>query len=312
MTIRRIALVTMIVSYFLIVFGGYVASSESGMGCGPEWPFCNGEIIPSLQGETLIEFTHRVIGAVLVILSLWLFFQVLRSTNGRKIRLAAYWMISTLAVQVLFGAIVVWLDLPTFMIAAHLIVAMAYLYCVIFIWRAALNSDSRTGRPHYRSDQIFRNMMVHIDILIGLLVVTIALGAYIKHNHYGLACEWVACGESLLPTNWGQLLQTLHRVFALGSAMYTLVLVFWGYTNGISKNICIRLKLVSFMMLLQLAIGVMTILSFIDLRWALVHMAAGTLLLATIFETKIFLQFYDYPIYSNFISRNHHNGHRIG
>ena len=34
-TIKRIALLSIIVTYFLIVFGGYVASSESGMGCGP-------------------------------------------------------------------------------------------------------------------------------------------------------------------------------------------------------------------------------------------------------------------------------------
>ncbi|MFT4416752.1 COX15/CtaA family protein [Fredinandcohnia humi] len=64
MRIRSLCLVTIFIAYFLIVFGGYVASSQSGMGCVPDWPLCNGVLIPVLEDSTLIEYAHRVIEAI--------------------------------------------------------------------------------------------------------------------------------------------------------------------------------------------------------------------------------------------------------
>ncbi|MGG3467462.1 COX15/CtaA family protein [Neobacillus pocheonensis] len=96
MTIKRLALLTILLTYLLIVFGGYVASSKSGMGCGPEWPLCNGDVVPTLHGDTLIEFTHRVIGAVLGIVSIILFAKILRSEAGSMVHTLVYWMLALL------------------------------------------------------------------------------------------------------------------------------------------------------------------------------------------------------------------------
>lgn len=45
--------------YTLIVLGGLVASTDSGLAC-PDWPLCNGQILPSLTINVLIEFVHRL------------------------------------------------------------------------------------------------------------------------------------------------------------------------------------------------------------------------------------------------------------
>ena len=42
-----------------ILLGALVRATHSGAGCGRSWPICAGVIVPSLQGATAIEFTHR-------------------------------------------------------------------------------------------------------------------------------------------------------------------------------------------------------------------------------------------------------------
>jgi len=47
----------------LITYGAWVRVSGAGLGC-PDWPLCEGVIIPELEGATAIEFGHRVYAGV--------------------------------------------------------------------------------------------------------------------------------------------------------------------------------------------------------------------------------------------------------
>jgi len=47
----------------LIILGGVVCVTTNGKGC-PDWPGCYGHILPPLQMDAVIEFTHRVIAAL--------------------------------------------------------------------------------------------------------------------------------------------------------------------------------------------------------------------------------------------------------
>lgn len=63
---RRLGVLTALAAaytYALVVFGGIVRITGSGMGCGDDWPRCNGQWIPEFTLETLIEYTHRLLGA---------------------------------------------------------------------------------------------------------------------------------------------------------------------------------------------------------------------------------------------------------
>jgi heme A synthase len=53
--------------YVLIVLGGVVSSTGSGLAC-PDWPLCNGQVLPVFSTSVLIEFTHRVWTVVVTIL----------------------------------------------------------------------------------------------------------------------------------------------------------------------------------------------------------------------------------------------------
>src|SRR5215212_12147416 len=60
---QALAVVAAAGTYLLIVFGAIVRVSGSGLGC-PDWPTCHGQLIPPLEMTAIIEYTHRLLGAL--------------------------------------------------------------------------------------------------------------------------------------------------------------------------------------------------------------------------------------------------------
>src|SRR5207244_6695150 len=55
---RILAVATAAVTYALVVLGGVVRVSGSGLGC-PDWPLCHGHLLPPLNLYAIIEYSHR-------------------------------------------------------------------------------------------------------------------------------------------------------------------------------------------------------------------------------------------------------------
>lgn len=70
-------------TYLLIVLGGVVRITGSGMGCGDDWPLCNGRLIPPMDLPTLIEYGHRLaaagVGLLVAALAAWAWWASRRS-----------------------------------------------------------------------------------------------------------------------------------------------------------------------------------------------------------------------------------------
>src|SRR5687767_14391925 len=69
---QRLCLITCTVVFGLIVLGGVVRATDSGLGCGDDWPRCEGSFIPRLETELLIEYSHRLTASVTGVLVLGL------------------------------------------------------------------------------------------------------------------------------------------------------------------------------------------------------------------------------------------------
>src|SRR4051795_5626058 len=106
--IRRLAWLGAGLVAGLIVLGGVVRITGSGMGCGDHWPLCDGEWFPPLDLPTLIEIGHRWAAALvsLVVLATagvaWL-----RHRSDRSLLYPATLAAVLLVVQVLLGAVTV-------------------------------------------------------------------------------------------------------------------------------------------------------------------------------------------------------------
>ena len=84
--LRRLALLTAIGTYLLIVVGAIVRSTGSGLGC-PDWPLCHGQFLPPPNVAAWIEFSHRFTGAIVSALMLamvaaaWVWAQAASATS---------------------------------------------------------------------------------------------------------------------------------------------------------------------------------------------------------------------------------------
>jgi heme A synthase len=90
----------------VILWGVYVRASGSGAGCGSHWPLCNGVIIPqSPQVQTLIEFTHRLMSGLSLILVVGLLIWAFRAhPKGHPARLGASLSMFFIITEALVGA----------------------------------------------------------------------------------------------------------------------------------------------------------------------------------------------------------------
>ena len=79
---RRLAVLSTAATFLLIAIGGLVRATKSGLGCGTDWPHCSGRLLPAVESRAvIIEFSHRLMASVVVIL-----IGALAVTAWRKLR----------------------------------------------------------------------------------------------------------------------------------------------------------------------------------------------------------------------------------
>ena len=144
--LRIFAYGSVVSTYILIVIGGYVTTSNSGLGCGESWPLCKGAVFPSLNNpEVVIELTHRLFNSVvgIFILGLAIVAWTRYRTESNIITLSTTSLVALIA-QVLLGMVTVTTSLNPIVSDAHLALASAILAVVV---ANAVMVRSLTMRP---------------------------------------------------------------------------------------------------------------------------------------------------------------------
>lgn len=125
--IRVFAYASVISTYILILLGGYVTTSGSGLGCGESWPLCNGGVLPSATDPgTIIEFSHRAFNIVVAFFVVGTLILAWRSYRwNRNVVLFSTASFLGLLGQVILGMFTVSTSLDPLVSAAHLGLASA-------------------------------------------------------------------------------------------------------------------------------------------------------------------------------------------
>jgi len=135
--LRRFAWATLIANIGLVVTGGAVRLTGSGLGC-PTWPRCNGDSFTphgAVGPHQLIEFGNRTLTFVLVAIAVATFVAARQSGRRDLLRLSVVLGLAIPA-QAVLGGITVLTDLNPWVVSFHLILSLAIVsVAVLFLYR---------------------------------------------------------------------------------------------------------------------------------------------------------------------------------
>ena len=230
---RKLANITCIGMLIVLLAGALVTNTDSGRGCGDDWPLCNGKFIPAYTIESMIEYSHRLVTGIEGILVVLLTVAVYRKYKSDKenFKEPMYYTYSTLAftiIQALMGAAaVMWPQSPPIM-AIHfgisLLAFAATMLLVIWCYR------HKNGKP--KEVKVPRSIMPRALMISIYCYVVVYLGAFIRHTESAGGCEgWPLCNGQVVPELEGATgIVFIHRVAAL-----ILVFLLIGLYNHIRK-----------------------------------------------------------------------------
>jgi heme A synthase len=241
--VRRLALAGAVSTFALIVLGGVVRVSDSGLGCGPAgsglegWPLCGGALLPGLDAGALIEYAHRALASVVGLLMLALAFVAWRRLRARRDLVRASVGAAVLViVQGLLGAATVELNLDALLVAAHLGLGMLLLGLLVYLWWAA---GARPAAGPAAGASAPLRLLATVAALTALLAIV--AGGYMagtEHNgrpdeaattgaHYACGTQFPGCNGEFLPFGQAPLVDVhlTHRLLVYVTAALVLVLV---------------------------------------------------------------------------------------
>ena len=147
--LRRLGRATLVANIGIVLTGGAVRLTGSGLGC-PTWPRCHGSSFTphgALDAHSAIEFGNRTLTFVLTAIAVVTFVSAWQSGRA-ELRRLALWLALSVPAQAVLGGITVLTDLNPWVVAFHLLFSMAIIsLAVLYLWRidhpAATPPDSR-------------------------------------------------------------------------------------------------------------------------------------------------------------------------
>jgi protoheme IX farnesyltransferase len=273
----KLAIAAAAATYVLIVVGGLVRATDSGLGC-PDWPLCFGAWVPPAELHAWIEHSHRLVAAMAVgplVGAVALITVFTSRRRDRPLLVAAVVAGVLVIVQAVLGGQVVIQGLARELVTAHLAMALTVLALTILI------ADRAMGGPMPARPSALPTWLIG---LTGLAVFAqMLLGSWVTGHDAGLAYgDFPLMGGRVIPVIGGveQAINVAHRALAV----VVLVLVVWmamAVRQATASRLPRRLADAAVVLVLtQLALGAANIWSRLSAFFVVPHLAVGAALFA--------------------------------
>jgi len=247
---RRLAFATIVATLLLIVLGGIVRLSDSGLGCGPGgagvegWPLCRGDIVPGSDVNAIIEYLHRTVASIVGLM--WFALVYLAWKHERHLLRLAVAGAVLVVTQGLLGAFVVEEDLDELLVAAHLGLAMLLLSLSMFLHRALRDHDTADASGGFRAVTWIAGLALFGAIVAGgYMAGTEGYGRGEWRDaprgtgaHFACGSEFPSCNGSFLPFGEDRLvdIHLMHRVFVYLATALLIALVVMALRCGLGRR----------------------------------------------------------------------------
>ncbi len=217
---RSLVLLTVVTIYLLVLAGGIVRGTGSGMGC-PDWPKCFGRWVPpteisqlppnyqaiygaKLKGEvqfnavkTWIEYVNRLLGALagfLVLATLVASFPYLR--KDRSVFWGSFVAFVLIGANGWLGSRVVATELAHYMITLHLLLAILVVFSLLFVLVRSGAVRQSASIPRHQSSRLNGLLMIILVLSLGQIVlgaqVREALNEVVQRLGYAQRDSWIS------------------------------------------------------------------------------------------------------------------------
>jgi heme A synthase len=276
-TTARLAFVTAGLMFALIAVGGAVRVTGSGLAC-PDWPLCEGRLIPRFEFHVLIEWFHRLIALCVGILLLATAVRVWTDRETRsRLGVLAGAAVGLYVAQALLGALTVWKLLSPAMVSSHLAVG-ALLFSTLLV--LGLSAAEALAPP-----AAFAPRSPALQPLAALAVVwtwlQMVLGGMVSSTHAGLACpDWPTCyGRWIVPMQGAIGLQMMHRASGYGLFVVMLLTALVA-RRAPDARVAAAAAVALGLTVLQMVIGVGNVLLGTPVWLSVLHLATAAAILA--------------------------------
>jgi heme A synthase len=251
----RLALAADAVALLTLTLGSWTRINGAGLTC-PDWPLCQGRLLPSLSGGTIWEWSHRLLASAVAPLVAALIVVAWQQRRRSPFIAPTMGVIGVLfLVQVALGAETVFLANTPFSVVLHWATAMALIASLSAMAVFAAASDIRP------------NLSRRTGVLPSALSVTaiaafttMCIGAYVSSSGAGLACLSIpGCAGNVVVYTSGQYVQMLHRAAAAATLICAAGSFALAWSHAASTRVRAAVSLGAALVSIQVLIGLLNV-----------------------------------------------------
>lgn len=259
----------------VLVGGALVTKTESGLGCGRNWPDCNGSLIPKeITIEVLIEFSHRVstgIACILVGALVWLTWRKLG--HVKEVKFLGIISVLFIVIQALVGAAQVLWGQGDFILALHFGISLISFTSVVLLALIVFEVDQKFDAERVHIRQPMKWHIIGVTIYSYLVIYT---GALVRHTDSSLVCpSWPLCRNDSpfdLPNNMYEWIQMGHRVAVLFIVIWIIIITIHAVKHYKNQAVIYKGWIIAvWLIVAQVLAGMLVVLTKLNLIVSLLH-----------------------------------------